>query len=615
MKRLYCFIFLLKLLPFAAAQRNHYPVVVIGGGTGGTMAAIQCARMGTPVLLAEETEWLGGMLTSAGVSATDGNHRMPSGLWGEFRDSLYARYGGPARVETGWVSNTLFEPSVGQAILRNIVQKERLISLQLRTRLDKLSYDNGQWSGQLVTLNAQPIAFSADIVIDATELGDVFWMLGLPRDIGMDSRENSGEPWAPEYSNSIIQDLTFAAILKDYGKGQNMTIPKPPGYDPSEFYCCCDRDGQKGGISCDQMLDYGKLPNGKYMINWPNCGNDYYLNLLTIPPSARSEYIEAAKLHTLRFIYFIQHELGYRHLGLADDEFPTADRLPLIPYHRESGRIHGLVRFNTLHVLQPFDQPEALFRTGIAVGDYPIDHHHTKNSDAPPIDFIEIKAPSFNVPLGSLIPKDHPALIAIEKNISVSNILNGATRLQPVVIGIGQAAGVLASLAAQGKLSPAEVSVREVQSHLLRNRAWLMPYMDVPITDPHFDAIQRIGATGILKGFGVPFKWANQTWFYPEILVSEFELVEGLRPWYPSLEKYRDASGAWLELPFLLNLLSNLKPGFNVTELEQTWRETGLGQQFPESHRFSRREVALIIDKILRPFDIPIDHKGLIIFK
>jgi hypothetical protein len=610
MRMLLCFLLLLCFYPFAAAQTNHYPVVVIGGGTGGTMAAIQCARMGTPVLLVEETVWLGGMLTSAGVSAIDGNHRMPSGLWREFRDSLYGRYGGPSQLETGWVSNTLFEPAVGQDILSNMVLNEQLISLLLQTRLHKLRYENQKWSGTLFTTTNLPIEFSADILIDATELGDVASMLGLPRDIGMDSNTYSGEPWAPENSNTIVQDLTYVATLKDYGAGSDMTIPKPSGYDASVFECSCDKDGLNGGISCPQMLEYGKLPNGKYMINWPNCGNDFYLNLLTVSPSERQKMLEEAKLHTLRFVYYIQNELGFRHLGLATDEYPTEDKLPLIPYHRESGRIHGLVRFNALHVTDPFAQPEALYRTGIAVGDYPIDHHHKKNEAAPPIDFIEIKAPSFNVPLGTMIPKDHPGLIVTEKNISVSNILNGATRLQPVVMCLGQAAGVLAALAAQRHTNPAEVPVRLVQSMLLKEGAWLMPYLDVPTSYPYFAAIQRIGATGILKGTGIPYKWANQTWFYPDNFVSEFELVNGLRPLYAALAKRWDASGAVLQKPFLLNLLATLKPGFEEETLVQTWQKMGFGQKVSDNHTFTRVEVAVLLDEILRPFEISVNHSG-----
>lgn len=28
------------------------------------------------------------------------------------------------------------------------------------------------------------------------------------------------------------------------------------------------------------MLNYGRLPNGKYMLNWPVNGNDVYMNIV-----------------------------------------------------------------------------------------------------------------------------------------------------------------------------------------------------------------------------------------------------------------------------------------------------------------------------------------------
>ncbi len=105
------------------SQRNQdsNAILIIGAGAGGTAAAIQAARMGVKVSLFSESPWLGGMLTAAGVSAIDGNHQLPSGLWGEFRTKLYAHYGGPEALATGWVSNTHFEPKVGDSILKSMV--------------------------------------------------------------------------------------------------------------------------------------------------------------------------------------------------------------------------------------------------------------------------------------------------------------------------------------------------------------------------------------------------------------------------------------------------------------------------------------------------------------
>ncbi|HQW44963.1 MAG TPA: FAD-dependent oxidoreductase, partial [Chitinophagaceae bacterium] len=92
MKRLLSFAFL--ALPFLLpAQRMvkslETDVLVIGGGVGGTAAAIQSARLGVKTILIEPTLMLGGMLTAAGVSCTDGNDQLPSGMWEEFRQALY----------------------------------------------------------------------------------------------------------------------------------------------------------------------------------------------------------------------------------------------------------------------------------------------------------------------------------------------------------------------------------------------------------------------------------------------------------------------------------------------------------------------------------------------
>ena len=59
---------LIILLAFSACTPT-YDVVVAGGGTGGTAAAVEAARGGARTLVVEEGAWLGGVLTSAGVSA------------------------------------------------------------------------------------------------------------------------------------------------------------------------------------------------------------------------------------------------------------------------------------------------------------------------------------------------------------------------------------------------------------------------------------------------------------------------------------------------------------------------------------------------------------------
>jgi len=77
-------------------------------------------------------------------------------------------------------------------------------------------------------------------------------------------------------------------------------------------------------------------------------------------PEGREEALKKAKSVTMGFIYFMQKELGMNTLGLADDEYPTDDLLPFIPYHRESRRIHGLVRFTENYIREPIRKIQTL---------------------------------------------------------------------------------------------------------------------------------------------------------------------------------------------------------------------------------------------------------------
>jgi hypothetical protein len=336
---------------------------------------------------------------------------------------------------------------------------------------------------------------------------------------------------------------------------------------------------------------------------------------------ARERALEVAKARTLRFVYFIQHELGFRNLGLADDEYPTKDLLPLIPYHREGRRLRGVVRFTALDIAAPFGPRDPLYRTGVSVGDYPIDHHHKRNPAAPQhLWFVPV--PSFSVPLGALVPEAVDGLVVADKAISVSNLANGTTRLPPVVLLTGQAAGALAALAARHGREPRAVPVRDVQRALLAAGAFLLPYLDVPPSHPQFARIQRVGATGILKGRGLPHQWANQTWFYPDFPMDAATLAGGLAGFDrvdlpPADGRPLTVSGALsMVIDYRAALLKKDRDRFAALEGKPPrsglplWTALGLGAYEPE-RLVTRAEVAALVDEVLDPFALkPVDHRG-----
>jgi hypothetical protein len=590
--------------------QDKYDIAIIGGGASGTAAAIHAARLGSSVLLIEETPWLGGMITSAGVSAFDGNHGIAGGIFAEFRDSLYQRYGGPTQVYTGWVSNTLFEPHVGNEIFQNITNKLPLISKCFGCSAEAFSYKNQEWAISYKNAAKQKANIKAKVLIDGTELGDVIKALNIPADIGMSGDKE--DIIGANQKNDIIQDLTYVIILKDYGIGENKTIPMPKNYDKKEFQCACNTQdpifGNKSNMDCAKMMQYGKLPNNKYMINWPNCGNDIYLNIINLDPKTRSEKLKEAKEMSLRFLYFIQHELGYKNLGIADDEYPTADGLPFIPYHRESRRVKSIVRFNTQHIQTPYNY--SLYKTGIAVGDYPIDHHHKKNPKAPNLGFEKLRTPSFNIPIGSMLTPYAEKFIIAEKSIGVSNVVNGSTRLQPVVLGIGQAAGTMAHFMKDNNAK--QINIRKVQESIIKDKAYVMAYIDVKPNDKYFTIIQKIGASGIIKGVGIPYGWASQTWFYPEKSLSEFDLMNGLRPYYSLLENRYNASGKDITIKYLTKLINQLDKRIAVEAISDYYQNQ-FGNVSNEDKVLNRGEIAVLLDYFLQPFERPIDYLGNII--
>lgn len=605
-----------------APPEQPYDIIIVGGGASGTMAGIQAARMGKKTLILEETQWLGGMLTSAGVSAIDGNYRLHSGLWEEFRNNLYEYYGGEDSVKTGWVSNVLFEPQVGAEILLKMASQIEKLETRFQTRFNHIEQLENGWKVWAETEGKEE-EFQGKILIDGTELGDVAKAAGVLYDIGMDARSKTGEDIAPEKGNDIIQDLTYVAVLEEFAEGTDKTIPKPEGYDESLFYCTCDSfcppDGPRERLwNCDQMMNYGRLPNGKVMINWPISGNDYYLNAIEASRERRQDLFEEAKWFTKCYVYYLQTKLGYRHYGIAENIFPTEDDFPMIPYHRESRRIKGVVQFTLNDLARPYEQDTRLYRTGIAVGDYPVDHHHNaypEHESLPDLHFYPV--PSYALPLGTLIPAEKENLIVAEKSISVTNIVNGTTRLQPVCILIGQAAGVLAALAVENNLSVREVPVRMVQEALLQAEAMILPYVDVEPADPAFQAVQRIGATGILKGEGKNVGWSNLTLFHPDSVVLSSSAGEGLK----ELGIDTDAGIEYLSIEEAYHIAHDLNETINQwypetrkksssRSLEEIWADFQFGE-LQTKRPVTRKEFAGILDTVADPFRIPVDHQGI----
>lgn len=488
-------------------------ILVVGGGTGGTAAAIQAARRGAQVILVSEFEWLGGMLTSAGVTAPDGNELQAwqTGIWGQFLRELQTRQ--PEGLDHAWVSFFTYEPHIGAEIFADWVKA-----------LPNLTWITGQTpiavsrtDDRITGVQFQDYQITAQITIDGTELGDLLSLGTIPHRWGWELQSEFQEPSAPaEMADWMqrypVQAPTWVVVMQDYGEGQSApAIPIPPTYDPNRFASAWE---QYGG---EKFLNYGRLPGNRFMINWPIHGNDYGEGLERLLGSAsdRQAFCKEAYEHSWAFAYFIQQTLGQRY-GLAEGMFPqgrssqtppiTNSAFALHPYFRESRRLQGIVTVREQDILPiARGQVAALpmqvcaegcanvesICTAIAIGNYANDHHYPSGD-------IPLKPKSiqwggrwtgtpFTIPYGALVPRSIDGFLVCEKNISVTHMANGATRLQPLVLGIGQAAGMAAALCVELDCAPRHLPIRTLQNALLTDAqapAAVIPLFNVPLQHP-----------------------------------------------------------------------------------------------------------------------------------
>lgn len=446
-------------------------VLVVGGGVGGTAAAIQAARRGAKTILVSEFPWLGGMLTSAGVSVPDGNEleAFQTGLWGAFLQELQQRQ--PGGLDHSWVSFFSFDPRIGAEIFADWVRE-----------LPNLHWIDGQVplevfrQGSCVAgVRFDDFIVKAKITLDATELGDLLALADIPYRWGWEWRSQWGEPSAPESSNHLtekypVQAPTGVVLMQDLGADVAPEIPPAPNYNASLF------TGAWDGYGAEEFMNYGRLPGGLLMMNWPICGNDYGegLGRLLESKASRDEFIQESRWHSQNFAHFIQNQLGSRY-GLATQVFPhSATAFALHPYYRESRRLVGITTVIEQDIL-PVDggQVAPLQMDAIAIGNYANDHHYPGFNF--PLQPKSIRwggrwtGTPFTIPYSCLIPTATDGFLVCEKNISVSHIANGATRLQPVVMGIGQAAGMAAAMCIELNCQPRDLPVRALQTALLED--------------------------------------------------------------------------------------------------------------------------------------------------
>ncbi|MCY9515411.1 FAD-dependent oxidoreductase [Paenibacillus apiarius] len=502
-------------------NRMKADAVVIGGGLGGTLAAWVLAKRGYQVVLTEETDWVGGQLTSQAVPPDEHPWIEQTGCtdsYREFRQQVRHYYRRRVRPDlvcdearfyehfnpgNAWVSRISHEPAAAHGILqqwlRPFVEEGRLhilydtIPVRAQTEGDQV---------QEVTVrhlkSGEETALAGDYFVDATEYGDLLPLAGVEYNVGADSRHDTGEPHAPDEANpedtQAFTVVIAVEMLPEHAAHLTAPIPQPEMY---EFWRSFYHEGSPYPLlswwdtkpnandeyRCFTFLPgSSELPMWTYrrvvdaaqfrigeaegdisLINWPQ--NDYSLaSIIEMPYEERQQHVERAKQLSLSLLYWLQTEApredggtGYPGLRLCGKAVGTEDGLAKSPYIRESRRIQAIYTITEADVNKELRQGK-----GEGIRRYEdsvgVGHYFLDlHMTAKSRRSMFIPAYRYEIPLGALIPKRVQNVLPACKNIGTTQIANGCYRLHPTEWNIGESIGHLVAYALDNGVTPHEV--------------------------------------------------------------------------------------------------------------------------------------------------------------
>ncbi|MBK6936956.1 MAG: hypothetical protein IPH18_08790 [Chitinophagaceae bacterium] len=165
------------------------------------------------------------------------------------------------------------------------------------------------------------------------------------------------------------------------------------------------------------------------------------------------------------------------------------------------------------------------------------------------------------------------------------------------------------------------IPVRLVQDELLKAKSYLMPFTDVKPVHLHWEAIQKIGVTGILRGTGKAEGWGNKMFFYPDSLVRTEETEANITDYLPDYSKWKINKAGEDSLLTVVAAFGVLERFYNAAQegyhaypsvignvfksgnYEKIWNNIGL-KYFQPARHIKRFELAALFDGLLNPFNM-----------
>lgn len=217
------FLGLMFTCPSFAAEAVESDVCIYGGTSGGVAAAVQAARMGKRVVIAEPGSHLGGM-TSGGLSAVDiGDPRSVGGIAREYFTRLAATVGTELAWDKPFVPKGggpatggayAIEPHKAEEVFSGMARQAG-VKVHFKTRLASVQKEGGRITA-LIMEDGQ--IFHARVFMDTTYEGDLMAKAGVNYTLMREGNAKYGETYNGIYYDEKYRPRTGHLMPEESGR-------------------------------------------------------------------------------------------------------------------------------------------------------------------------------------------------------------------------------------------------------------------------------------------------------------------------------------------------------------------------------------------------------------
>lgn len=422
----------------ALTVRDDADVIVCGAGPAGIAAAITAARAGARTRLFEVHGCLGGVWT-AGLLTYIFDFNKP-GITAELKKRLDER---GARRSTR-ADNFVYEPEEMKILLDELCLAAG-VKCQLHTRV-VAAYRDGRRLTTIVTESKSGReAWRAPVFIDATGDGDVGALAGCGWDIG----QQHDCPCQPMTLNAlaVVKDASALGDFMSFYHDSTRHIPAVEAFKGE-----LARAGLKTSYG-NPTLFHVRDDLVMLMIN-----HEYGIKAYD------AAQITEATMRSRAEVFKVMR--GLRALGGIWDGIQIAATAEQIGV-RDGRRIHGRYTMTKEDLITGSRYDDAVARVTFGADIHAAD---STTNDKETISHGGFKTKPYDIPLRALIANDVDGLMMAGRCISGDFISHASYRVTGNAVAMGEAAGAVASIAAQSKRLPHEVEWSEGAALLAKIR-------------------------------------------------------------------------------------------------------------------------------------------------